>query len=168
VGFGSYGGYLLYKRRKDKPVPPSAAVEEVVEPDIAQLGDKDINITISFPQIENDLPDVWGLNDGLNIELLLTDRLGNGMAQKDIEVYIEKAMVGKFLADDRGKAKLVQTFSNKGEHSVVVKFNGDQECESIQGTRKIRIVDYREEIVVLFNALLAMLLRCVKIRHHAR
>ena len=152
---GISGGYLVYRRRKNKRVPSSMTIEEAMEPDVAQLGGKNVNISINFPQIEKELPDVWGLNDGLDIELLVTDGQGYGLAQKEIEVHVDGIPVAELRLDDKGRAELVQAFSNKGDHLVVGKFSGYEKHELTQVTRTIRIVDYREEIVALFNSLLA-------------
>jgi hypothetical protein len=49
--------------------------------------------------------------------------------------------------------QLEHIFDRKGEIDINIHFGGDT-GEKIFGTRKIRIVDYREEIVALFNRLI--------------
>ena len=108
---------------------------------------KEGTLAIDFPQIREPLPDVWGIGDELHISCSIKDG-HHEVAAETIEIYLDKNLLSEVQVDESGKGDLAHTIQAKGEYVV-----GGRLRKS-KGERLIRIVDYREEIVNLFNSLL--------------
>jgi hypothetical protein len=128
---------------KTFPAVPEAALE---------VSTGDPRVEILFPQIENPLPPVWGIGESLTI----LSRALIATPENDIKSSPQINASDRALAiftPGFSPVQLEHIFGRKGEIVINVHFGGDT-GEKIFGTRKIRIVDYREEIVVLFNRLI--------------
>jgi len=157
-------GYSLYRQltRKSTAGPVSApevplevepategveAGEAIPSTPVERKKAKEGTLAIEFPQIGESLPDVWGVGDELQISCSLKDG-HREVAAETMEVYLDKNLLSEVQVDESGKGDLVHTIQAKGEYVV-----GGRLRKS-KGERLIRIVDYREEIVNLFNSLL--------------
>jgi len=102
---------------------------------------KRIKIRLEFPQIRKPFPPVWGLKDPLLITAAACED-GAPLSQ-NLEFYIDGLKTGE------GRS-LTHIFKEKGTHEVkaVLKAYG----KKYEKTRIIRIVDYREEIMRLYNS----------------
>ena len=58
------------------------------------------------------------------------------------------------VTDDDGACALHSTADDVGDYSVSVAFSGDEDHLPVAVTRSYRVVEYREEIVRLYNAFL--------------
>jgi transglutaminase-like putative cysteine protease len=109
-------------------------------------------VAIDFPQIREGLPDVWGAGDELQIRGSLRDGNGGGAVAADtMEFYLDKDLLGTTTVDETGKGGLAHTIETKGEYVIGGRLGADS------GERLIKIADYREEIIGLFNSLLQRL-----------
>ena len=88
-------------------------------------------IAIIFPQISKEFPDIWGV--GEDFEIVATCRELEG----EPEIYVEDRFVG------RGKATV--KFDRKGEYNVRARLG------YAESTRKVKVVNYAEEIVNIFR-----------------
>jgi hypothetical protein len=68
-----------------------------------------------------------------------------------MEFYLDKDLLGRTTVDETGKGGLAHTIETKGEYVIGGKLGEDS------GERLIKIADYREEIIRLFNSLLQRL-----------
>ena len=115
----------------------------------------DPRVEILFPQIEKQLPTVWGINEPLTIlSRALIEMPENGIKSSPQIKTSDRAL--DIFTPGFSPVQLEYSFSTKGEIDINVHFGNDT-GEKIFGTRKIRIVDYREEIVELFNRLVGSL-----------
>ncbi|KXA89235.1 hypothetical protein AKJ61_03320 [candidate division MSBL1 archaeon SCGC-AAA259B11] len=104
------------------------------------------DLEINFSSIDDRFPDVWGVDDPLQIMISLK---GNGEpGEKELDFKIDGEKVEKLKTDASGQASLKHKFEEKGTYEVGVFFRKGQ----IEADRAIRIVEYREEIVRLFNS----------------
>ncbi len=102
-------------------------------------------LAIDFPQIGEAFPDVWGTGEELRIVCYAQNgetRTGGAM-----EFYLDGELRDRAGVDE-GKGAFSLIINGKGEYVV------GGRLEKAKGERVIRIVDYREEIVGVFNSLL--------------
>ena len=111
----------------------------------------DPRVEILFPQIENPLPPVWGIGEPLTILSRALVEMPENHIKSSPQIKASDRALDIFTPGF-SPIQLKYSFNTKGEIDINVHFGGDT-GEKIFGTRKIRIVDYREEIVKLFNRL---------------
>jgi hypothetical protein len=142
-----------WKKRKTKTATPTPTLAVAVFPEAVQVAPiNDSHMEIVFPQIENPLPPVWGVGDPLIIKSrVLVDKAENNIKSQPQIKTSDGAM--DITVPDYSPVQIEHTFNNKGEVVINIHFGTDS-GEKISGTRKIRIVEYREEIVALFNQLI--------------
>ena len=133
-------GYYIWRRLRRKPAAP---VDELpVEPEPA-LEYFEGDFALSFPGISAPFPVIWGIKERL--ELVIHDKTGmNGAAI----LYIDGEAKGE-LTMENGQAH-VELDLEKGDHRVMVSPRSIAEGSS---WADVRIVDYREEVVKIFNEL---------------
>jgi hypothetical protein len=111
-------------------------------------------INIDFPQIADPLPDVWGKDDSLLIAFTV-----NGTKQileqysLDIEFGTDSTM--RSPVNKYGYASQEYTFRKTGQYQIQAVLVKDVRNGHIPASRIVRIVDYREEIVRLYNEMVA-------------
>ena len=143
------------KRRKAKvmvPEPVSTETVLVSTETVREVSTGDPRVEILFPQIENSLPPVWGIGEPLTItsRVLIETSENNANAIPAIKTTDSAIDI---VAPDFSPVKIEHSFDRKGETDINVYFGGDT-GDKMFNTRKIKIVDYREEIVELFNRLI--------------
>jgi hypothetical protein len=146
---------IWLKRRKIKvTVQEPAGVENLAAvPEAAlELSTGDPRVEILFPQIENPLPPVWGINEPLTILCRALIEMPENHTKSSPQIKASNLALDIFTPGF-SPVHLEHIFNRKGEIDINVHFGSDT-GEKIFGTRKIRIVDYREEIVVLFSRLI--------------
>ena len=134
-------GYILWRRRKRPQMQPAARLERVQErPD---LDYHEGDYSISFPQIRAPLPAIWGINEKLDV--VVQDKTGDN---NSLSLLVDYKVVGHFRAE-HGSAHAVLELE-KGDHRITV---SPENAPGSHGSSwaDIRIVDYREEIVRMFN-----------------
>ncbi len=155
---GAGGAYFLYRRRQWRVVPAAASDSQVVEvPESVPLEmevkrTSQIKLIIEYPGIEPALPDVWGAGDNLEILCRLADANDLPMSARMVQISMGKT-VSSVQTDASGTARMEHLFAEKGQYELTAEYNGGNDIESTITSRKIRIVDYREEIVELYRAL---------------
>jgi hypothetical protein len=153
-----FGGWMLYKWLKNRPIHQAgadfSAANEPAETDPAlpwrQAG-PGLSLEIGLPQIVPPLPDVWGRGEELVISFRLAGNNGVGISAA-LEVTVNAGAAARLLTDGEGKAELRHTFAGKGRYELAAKYQDGPDKNASAG-RTVRIVDYREEIVALFNDL---------------
>jgi hypothetical protein len=144
----------LRKRKAKGAVPEPASIKTpaVSTSAIQEISTGDSRVEIMFPQIEKPLPPVWGIGELLVISSrALVEKAENEINSRPQIKTTEHAL--DITLPDFTSVQIEHTFDVKGEKDINLSFGGDTD-EKISGTRKIRIVDYREEIVELFNRLI--------------
>ncbi len=122
--------------------------EAVVELQPAQLA-------IGFTKSAPDLPDVWGIGEQVSARIRLTDTQEQAVRGAVINLLLsDGGPASQLKTDHEGVCTLEWTGSESGEHLLSAEFLGDGEYLADSGSQSIRIVDFREEIVSLYNAFL--------------
>ena len=144
--------FLLRKRKPSKQnlvetVAVTSNSPAIILPVV--ISKRKTEISLVFPQISSQFPLVWGLDDPLLIELRLATF--DESASPNLTLQINDG-AEQSLKTSKGNAKTKHAFSIKGTYSLKAKFAGDDEWEAAMAEKNLRIVDYREEIVDLFNS----------------
>jgi hypothetical protein len=146
---------IWLKKRKIKVTAqePAVTVTLAAAPAAALvIPNGDPRVEILFPQIENPLPSVWGIGEPLTILSRALVEMPENHIKSSPQIKASDLALDIFTPGF-SPVQLEHIFARKGEIVINVHFGGDT-GEKIFGTRKIRIVDYREEIVALFNRLI--------------
>jgi hypothetical protein len=160
--------YWYYRRRRRRPtikVPEAgmeAEIEEGLPPEEGEekegyAGGDIVRIEIHFPQIEDSFPDVWGSGEPLTVLLRLKDRNGDAIPSQNAEIDWGDRETVQANADGEGQIRLEHVYNIKGEYTISASYTDKDTGKRISSWRKIRIVDYREEMVRLFNEMLETL-----------
>ena len=111
---------------------------------------KGVELAIKFPSIMKPFPPVWGLNENLTVRVEIRK---DGMPVRDAPITLkvdEREIQLKSLPS--GEAEVQLTFNEKGVHRLIAYFSGNGDLNEATAEAAVRIVDYREEIVDLFNS----------------
>lgn len=114
-------------------------------------------LKIVLPDIKAPFPNVWGVEDELRIEIALDKSASEGDQKRDIKVLIDEETVGPFRLTWKGRAELSRRFTQKGGHKVRATLFGKSGEAHLSAEIKLRIVNYEEEIVRLYNEFLEKL-----------
>jgi len=151
------GGFLFFQRRRKKIPMKGQEKDDVAENRIDPVEQPDqktqTSLVIEFPQIEPELPDVWGEGEELEVVCLLQDDQGVPMPQKKLNFYIGNS-ANHLNTDSRGNGHLKCTFQKKGRYQLSAKYTSESDEGNAETKKVIKIVDYREEIVEIFRELL--------------
>jgi transglutaminase-like putative cysteine protease len=134
------GGLILFRGRWAKK-----AEAETTQPAVEAPAPR--GLSTSFPAITPPLPNVWGLDEELDIHVLLTTPEGSPIAGAPVGLVTD-GHAEDLLTDGGGEARASTQFSERGTHTVTV----DYKPGGLKASKKVRVVDYREEVVKLFNS----------------
>ncbi len=135
------GGALVYLQMKR-----SEEAQFDLPVTVAESESKSTRLSISLPQIRPPFPNVWGVNEELEVSVSLTRVEGSPIvnAQIDLEFNGEPRVVSTG-AD--GSATTSTFYPSTGSLKISASYSG----EAVATELDVRIVDYREEIIALFN-----------------
>ncbi len=118
--------------------------EEVPEPQPTHLA-------ITYMKASPDLADVWGVGEEVTIEFHLTDEDGGDLAGELLQISFGDEQAAPIATDNKGRSHIAWTGHNPADYVVRAEFIGDDHRLKAIATRELRIVDFREEIVRLYN-----------------
>jgi len=107
-------------------------------------------LCIRFPQISDPFPIVWGVKETLTIELDL-EGYDKPVSPEDFSLRIDDEREVSFNGSESTFLSSC-VFDVKGVHRLKAKFVGSDDLEEVVSEAEVKIVDYREEIVDLFNS----------------
>ena len=129
----------------EETTEPEAEPEPVPDPEATVL-------TVEFDRPAHDLPDVWGVGEPVAAHISLSVAGGLGVAQYDIGVRDPDGNPLVLATDDDGVCVLEWTAERQGEFRVSARFAGDDNYLESSDSRNFRVVDFREEVVRLYNS----------------
>lgn len=109
-------------------------------------------VSISFPQIRNPLPPVWGVGEPLVVRISVFDPSNAPVPSATVRVNVEGLGEVQLTTRDDGSCEATYTFNEKGTFKIKASLEGWVEAS---GEVEVRVVDYREEVVRLFNSFYA-------------
>jgi hypothetical protein len=139
---------FIWKRRKNSESNLEGSV--VLTAPVVLSSKKKVDLHTRFPQISNPFPLVWGVGESLMIELDLNG-YDKSPSSTGVSLRIDEETETPLKASG-STFQAVHVFDAKGSYRLRAKFSGDDEWEESVAEVEIRIVDYREEIVDVFNS----------------
>ncbi|TET27092.1 MAG: hypothetical protein E3J73_03220 [Candidatus Bathyarchaeum sp.] len=114
-------------------------------------------LKIVFPDIGPEFPNVWGIRAKLHIEIVLDKSVLEKIQKRDVEVLIDEETVASVRLSQQGRAELSHMFIKNGEHQMRVILPRTPGRRPWNAEIKLRVVDYGEEIIRLYNESLVKL-----------
>jgi hypothetical protein len=150
-----------FKRRRQalRQTTPMEAVEEptAIEDEFIHRPHEMKPLRFVLPDIDAAFPNVWGVNDKLRIEIVLDENVPENMKSKEVEILIDEEVIPSVRFSQKGCAELSHVFAKKGEHKVRASVPSTLQPQPLNAEIKIRVVDYGEEIIRLYNEFLRKL-----------
>jgi len=137
-------------RRKTAP-EGGAGAQETTPATYPAMAKKSVDLAIKFPTIEESFPPVWGLNEKLPVRVEIK-RDDMPICGATITLKVNEKEIIYLKSSPNGDAEVQLTFTEKGLHKLRAHFAGNSELNEATAEASIKIVDYREEIVDLFNS----------------
>jgi hypothetical protein len=113
-------------------------------------------INIEFPQINTPLPDVWGKDDNLLI-IFTVAGTSHKLEQYSLDIEFGMDSTVRSPLSKYGYTSQEHIFRKTGKYHIQAVLVKDVRNGYIPASRLVRIVDYREEIVSLYNEMIAFL-----------
>lgn len=114
-------------------------------------------LKILLPDMDPRFPNVWGVRDKLRIEVVLDKSFLGKVKNRNIEVLIDEEIVASVSLSPQGKAEFSYVFHNKGEHKIRAILSKTSRHQPWIAEIELRVVDYEEEIIRLYNEFLGKL-----------
>ena len=114
-----------------------------------------VQLEIQFLQQAQDLPDVWGLGEEVVIEVGVVDSEDHPMVGATVAVSVSTGgSETQLITDDAGKCTTTWITQELGEYVVSAQLRTDEGGRDPSTARSLRVVDFREEVVRLYNSFL--------------
>ena len=148
----------LLRRRSAAAVPvlvPETPGEGGEDEEDAGPEPQPVVLRIEFRREAPDLADVWGVGEEVTVTVSVTDEEGSAIAGAIVDVSVAgDAPTGFALLGSDGAYTFDWSSEEPGDYPVSVGFAGDDDYLPGSESRILRIVDFREEIVRLYNVFL--------------
>jgi hypothetical protein len=138
---------LVWRRKKNRDVAEQGLAEVTPE---QVLNKQKTGLSIEFPQILPPFPNVWAVKEPLTVKLRLDGQNGAQTVNVRLTVNGQNMIMSKTL--NKGCAEVTRIFENKGAYALQAALSGDGLTEDVEAEVQVRIVDYKEEVVDLFNS----------------
>ena len=161
----SLAGFFAGRRGRvlstSTPPPGPGAAVAIAEATVPVLAPDDeyapgpaaTRLEMTFLKPEGDLPDVWEVGEQVQARLELSDRSGDRIGGAPLTVVLPGSHLPVELAtDDAGQCTVSLVAEAAGSFSLTASFQGVAErYVSSSASAEYRVVDFREEIVRLYN-----------------
>jgi len=127
-----------------EPIAP----KERVTLGIIRVKERGVTMTIDTPQIVEPFPYVWGIGDPFTIQVTLRSFEGAPVAGAKVIIECEDGE-HDLETGDIGEAEATVSFSRKGVARLRIAYSGTK--GEAEAALTMKVVDYREEIIELFN-----------------
>ena len=157
-----FAGRMLGGSALPVPVPPALAR---VMPDRVETADSEeeaeeaepppepvptrLSVTIATPA--PDLPAVWGPGEEIGAMVQLVSEEGAALAGQTVEIRGPGGSVASPVTDAQGSVTAAWTGEATGEYTIAAAFAGNQDYEPSTDSQGLRVVEFREEIVRLYQ-----------------
>lgn len=102
-------------------------------------------LSLSLPDIEDDLPAVWALDHPLTIEGRVFSENDTPATGQNVVLLLNETVLGELTSDSEGKIHHSEAIPVEGIHRIFLRFG------ELATKLDIKIVVYRDEIIRLFN-----------------
>ncbi|MCW3976653.1 MAG: hypothetical protein NWE77_01835, partial [Candidatus Bathyarchaeota archaeon] len=114
-------------------------------------------LRLVLPDIDAMFPKVWGVKEKLRIEIVLDKSVLEKTEKNEVEFFIDEEAIASVGLSLQGHAELSHVFASKGEHKMRALIPKTSRHRPWNAETKIRVVDYGEEIIRLYNEFLGKL-----------
>jgi len=154
-----YAKHHVRRRQTFRQISDMEVVKErtMVEEEAIYGSQKMQPLTIVFPDIKAQFPNVWGIGGKLRIEIALDRSLLEEIEKKEVEVSIDEKNVAFVRLSRQGRTELSHVFVKKGEHKMRAILRRTSGRRPWKAEIELRVVDYGEEIIRLYNEFLGKL-----------
>jgi transglutaminase-like putative cysteine protease len=123
---------------------------QIDEPNLGfiKLVENDLSIDVEAPQIKPPYPAVWGLNDPLTLKITLKAKGGKNTPHANLKI-VDGEESFSFEASDRGEFEITKSYGDLDVKEV--KFHYSDEKREAETVFRVRIVEYKYEIIRLLN-----------------
>ena len=149
------GGLAIRRRRiarasEDDDHSPVTAPEQ-----LRARGPMDAHLKITLVKLAEDLPYIWGIREQVQVDIMLTDDSGEGVAGQMVTAVIsESGNPVELTTDSAGRCHTSWTGTVPGTYRVVVDFAGADQFPSASAHHEFEVVDFREDVVGRYNSFL--------------
>jgi transglutaminase-like putative cysteine protease len=144
----------LRKRRTPIKRKETVHVRDLESQDAAK---KKPLLNIIFPHIQKPFPNVWGVNEEISIRCVFDGDEKQTLPNGNIEILVDRNKLAECPLRRDCSADVTYTFEEKGERAVSAIFKDESEKVRDIAQKNVQIVDYKEEIVRLYNGFLQRL-----------
>lgn len=161
LGGSFFAFFLLYRRRGwlrkkingiNGSLNEADKIQEEKTPVSSAVTRRNANLTITFPDIKKPFPLVWGINERLAVHLEIKEDNNTPVAEAVLRLIVNGEDYAYLKSSQNGDAETYLTLMEKRDHKFIAHFSGNDQLNEAVAETSIRIVDYREEIVNLFNS----------------
>jgi hypothetical protein len=114
-------------------------------------------LRIVFPDIEAALPNVWGVREELRMEVVSDEDALREIRRREVEVSVDAQPIAVARFSSQGRADLSHVFTQKGTHRIQAVAHRASALRPWRAESELRIVDYSEETIRLYNEFLKQL-----------
>ena len=138
---------VISERDEAAEVEATEETEEVELP--PEPAPTSLSVTIVTPA--PDLPAVWGPGEEVGAVVRLATEEGAPLSGQSVEVKGPEGSVEALNTDAQGNATAAWTAGALGDYTITAAFAGSRDYEPSDGSQGFRVVDFREEIVRLYQ-----------------
>jgi hypothetical protein len=114
-------------------------------------------LRIILPGVASQFPLVWGVEEKLRMEIVLDEGLLEKIHNREIEISIDGEKGTSIVFSKQGRAEYSCVFTEKGERKISAHLAETSEHRALNAELTLRVVDYEEEILRLYNEFLRRL-----------
>ncbi len=140
LGLAGVGAYVYLRMKRKDEAPPEKPVG------VAESETGSTLLTVSLPQIQTPFPNVWGVYEELEVSVGLTTVEGYPIVNAQVDMEVD----GEPLVVYTGEEGLAST-TTVSPSIRNLKISASYRVEELDTELDVKIVEYREEIIYLFN-----------------
>ncbi len=149
------GGLAARRRRIARPGEDDDHTPVTAPERLRARGPMDTHLKITLVKLAEDLPYIWGIGEQVQVEIMLTDDSGEGVAGQTVTAVIsESGNPIEMTTDTDGRCHTSWTGTVPGTYRVVVDFAGGDQYLSASAQHEFEVVIFRDDIVRRYNSFL--------------
>ena len=112
------------------------------------------HIDISFEELAEDLPPIWGVCEEIKLVFTLLDEEGTGVVGRPVEAVVGDNPPVQLVTGEQGSCHTVFTADIKGAYTAIADFQGDEDYLPSTAQTEFTVVGFREDVVERYNTFL--------------
>ena len=113
------------------------------------------HLEIAFVKLAEDLPEIWGIGEQVQVEIALLDDSRQGLDGRRVTAKMgEPGQTVELLTGAGGRCHTAWAGTVPGTYRVAVDFSGEGHYLAASGRREFEVVNFREDVVSRYNSFL--------------